>query len=264
MTTTRQDKPDHAPATRPPATAWGALSPSAAVFTGPATSTAAFGSASPLDHRPTVFVVDDDPLLCRSMAMMLRSTSLAVECFADPDEFLCVCDPQWPGCMLLDLAMPKMNGTELRRRLVLKGCRQPFAVVSGMSDVSIAVRAMQLGAVDYLLKPVDRDRLIEVVSRAVRLDEAQRQSRAKRHDLQRRLELLTPREQQVLELVIDGLLSKEIAKRLGISIKTVEVHRSNFMRKMKADSLAQLVASVARHTCQEPLAPSEAGVPLPR
>jgi RNA polymerase sigma factor (sigma-70 family) len=221
-------------------------------------------SASPLDHRPTVFVVDDDPLYCKSVTLMLRSTSLAVECFVEPKTFLFTCEPDWHGCMLLDLAMPEMSGTELRRQLVLKGCRQPFAVVSGSADVSMAVRAMQLGAVDYLLKPVERDKLIDVVSRALRLDEAQRNTRAKTAALQTRLELLTPREHQVLELVVAGLLSKEIAKRLGISIKTVEVHRSNIMRKMKADSLAQLVGSVARYDCQKPDAASDDGAPVPR
>ena len=195
---------------------------------------------------------------------MLRSTSLAVECFVEPKTFLFTCQPDWHGCMLLDLAMPEMSGTELRRQLVLKGCRQPFAVVSGSADVSMAVRAMQLGAVDYLMKPVDRDKLIDVVSRALRLDKAQRRTRAYRVELQSRLSLLTPREQQVLELVVDGLLSKEIAKRLEISIKTVEVHRSNIMRKMKSDSLAQLVGSVARYDCQKPDAPSDGCAPAPR
>ncbi len=243
MATTRQSKMDQelANAAHPLATA-SSGPPS------PATSCNASSSTSPLDNRPTVFVVDDDPHFCKLVALMLRSTSLAVECFVEPNKFLLACQPDWPGCMLLDLSMPEMSGTELRRRLVLKGCRQPFVIVSGWPDVTMAVRATQLGAVDYLMKPVDREQLADAVSRALYLDQIQRRKQAKTTAVQSRLESLTPREHQVLDLVVEGLLSKEIAKRLDISIKTVEVHRSNIMRKMQANSLAQLVASVARHS----------------
>jgi RNA polymerase sigma factor (sigma-70 family) len=196
----------------------------------------------------TVFLVDDDKQIRDALTWFLQSVGLRVESCASPEQALATCHPEIPGCLVVDIQLPGMNGFELRKRLMTKGCFQPFLVMSGHGDVSSAVRAMRMGAIDFLEKPFSHQRLVDCVQRAIERDTEARRRQAEHESVHERLESLTPRETEVLELVADGTLSKRIATRLGISPKTVEVHRSNIMRKMKVESVAQLVHLITRNS----------------
>jgi FixJ family two-component response regulator len=199
-----------------------------------------------MDSDSTVFVVDDDSAIRDALTWMLRGVGFDVESCASPDELLSRSDPNLPGCYVLDLQLPGMSGFELLKRLRQKGCLQPFIIVSGHADISLAVQAMHLGAIDFVEKPFNHQRLLDAVQKAVERDHSQCRDRAEHAGVQVRLDLLTDREQQVLELVVYGEPSKRIASRLGICTKTVEVHRSNIMRKMRVESVAQLTNLVTR------------------
>jgi RNA polymerase sigma factor (sigma-70 family) len=194
----------------------------------------------------TVVLVDDDKQIRDALGWVLQSVGLRVESCGSPEQALAVCCPETIGCLVLDLQLPGMNGFELRKRLMEKGCFQPFLIMSGHGDVSSAVRAMRMGAIDFLEKPFSHQRLVDCVHRAVQRDSEDRLRKAEHESVHERLESLTPRESEVLELVAEGTLSKRIASRLGISPKTVEVHRSNIMRKMKTESVAQLVHLITK------------------
>jgi len=194
----------------------------------------------------TVVLVDDDKQIRDALGWVLQSVGLRVESCGSPEQALAVCFPETIGCLVLDLQLPGMNGFELRKRLMAKGCFQPFLIMSGHGDVSSAVRAMRMGAIDFLEKPFSHQRLVDCVHRAVQRDSEDRLRKAEQESVHERLETLTPRESEVLELVAEGTLSKRIASRLGISPKTVEVHRSNIMRKMKTESVAQLVHLITK------------------
>jgi two-component system, LuxR family, response regulator FixJ len=201
-----------------------------------------------MESSATVFLVDDDKNVRDAVAWMLRAVGLRVESYASPSELLDASRPERPGCFVLDLQLPGMSGFELRKRLWEKGCRQPFIIVSGHGDISLAVQAMRLGAVDFIEKPFHHQRLLDCVQKGVERDLAERRHRAGQADTQAHLDSLTAREREVLDLVVTGKLSKKIASELGISTKTVEVHRSNIMKKMAVDSVAQLVHRVTKHS----------------
>jgi two-component system, LuxR family, response regulator FixJ len=194
----------------------------------------------------TVVLVDDDKQIRDALGWVLQSVGLRVESCGSPEQALAVCRSETPGCLVLDLQLPGMSGFELRKRLIANGCFHPFLIMSGHGDVSSAVRAMRMGAIDFLEKPFSHQRLVDCVHRAIQRDREDRLRQAEHQAVHERLDSLTPRESEVLELVADGTLSKRIATKLGISPKTVEVHRSNIMRKMKAESVAQLVHLVTR------------------
>jgi two-component system, LuxR family, response regulator FixJ len=194
-----------------------------------------------IDSLGTVFVVDDDEEFRNAVAGILRAAGLAVETYASPVGLLESPQPDLLGCYLLDLQLPEMSGLELCKRLYGKGCRQPFIVLSGRGDISTALDAMRLGAVDFIEKPFNHARLLDTVQKAVERDASARCQRAEQLVLERKLSKLTPREAEVLQCVVLGRLSKQIAIELAISPKTVEVHRSRIMKKLEVDSLAQLL-----------------------
>jgi len=193
-----------------------------------------------------VYVVDDDASVRRSLARLLESVGLNVRVFASPEEFLESASYDDLSCLVLDVRLPGTSGLTLQEELVATGRRMPVIFITGHGDIPMTVRAMKAGAVDFLPKPFsDRD-LLDAVHSALEQERHAREVRAELSELQDRVESLTPREREVFAFVIKGLLNKQIAARMGISEKTVKVHRGRVMRKMRADSLAQLVRMAER------------------
>lgn len=195
-------------------------------------------------RTPTVFVVDDDDAVRTSMAALVTSVGLNVETFYSAEQFLAAYKPDYPGCLILDVRMTGMGGLELQQLLKDRGASLPVIVITGHGDVPVAVRAMKNGAQEFIEKPFSKDMLLEHIRRAIALDAQRREAAARTDELQSRLDSLTPRERQVLDGVVSGKVNKQIARDLNLSCKTIEVHRANVMRKMKADSLAELVEQV--------------------
>ena len=191
--------------------------------------------------EPTVFVVDDDEAMRRSLKWLIESTGMRVQTFDSADAFLRAYAPGWAGCLLLDVRMPGMSGLELQAYLARADHRLPVVIITGHGDVSMAVKAMQAGALDFIEKPFHDEDLLRSIRRAVEADNQTRAERSQHAAVLARLEELTPREHEVMELVAAGMSNKEIATSLGVSAKTVEAHRAKVMDKMRATSLADLV-----------------------
>ncbi len=198
------------------------------------------------DISPTVFMVDDDPDVLKSLARVLRSAGLEVVTFSSPSEFLEQHDPRAAGCLVLDVAMPGLNGLELQAALTAKGSAIPIIFLTGRGDIPMSVQAMKGGAVDFLTKPVDDEDLLKAVNAALEKDRIGRQSRAELDEIQERLATLTPREREVLDHVVTGQLNKQIALDLGTVEQTIKVHRARVMEKMKVNSVAELVRLTER------------------
>jgi FixJ family two-component response regulator len=190
---------------------------------------------------PTVFVVDDDAAVLKGLSRLVRSAGLAVTTFSSPRDFLDRHDPNTPGCLVLDLAMPGLNGLELQQALVTRGHELAIIFLTGHGDIPMSVKAMKQGAVDFLTKPADDDDLLKAIRVALEKDRLQRQARAEVAEIQQRLATLTPREREVLQHVISGHLNKQTAAELGTVEKTIKVHRARVMEKMKVHSVAELV-----------------------
>jgi RNA polymerase sigma factor (sigma-70 family) len=188
-----------------------------------------------------VFVVEDDPSMRRSIERLLRSAGHGVESFGSAGEFLEREPNDAACCLVLDVQMPELTGLELQQALQRSGAALPIVFITGFGDVPTSVRAIKSGAEDFLEKPFKDSDLLDAVHRALERSRRTRAARRELAELERKLGSLTPRERQVLELVVEGLLNKQIASRLGIAEKTVKVHRGRAMRKMRADSLADLV-----------------------
>ena len=193
------------------------------------------------DTAATVFVVDDDPSIRRALTRLLRSVGLAVAAYAGAQEFLDAYDPARPGCLVLDVRMPHISGLELQQALAQRAVELPIIFITGHGDVPMSVRAMRAGAIDFLPKPFHDQDLLDAIQRAIARDAELRAARAVRVDVLRRVELLTPREREVLVLVTAGKMNKEIAAQLGASEKTIKVHRARVMKKMGAESVAEVV-----------------------
>jgi FixJ family two-component response regulator len=189
----------------------------------------------------TVFIVDDDPSIRRVLRQLFASERLAAESFASAQAFLDQYDAARPGCLLLDVRMPGTSGLELQEQLAARGVRLPIIFMTAYADVPMTVRAMKAGAVDFVEKPFNEQRLLEAVHHALDRDRAARAAADDAAEVRRRLKSLTPRERQVLERVVAGWTNREIAAEWGISDKTVKIHRGRVMQKMRADSLPQLV-----------------------
>jgi FixJ family two-component response regulator len=199
-------------------------------------------------HSPltTVFIVDDEPAVLKGIARLLRSARLTAATFGSPQEFLERHDPNSPGCLVLDVAMPGLNGLELQQTLIARGHERPIIFLTGHGDIPMSVQAMKRGAVDFLTKPVNDDDLLQAIRAAIEKDRLQRQARAEVAEIQQRLNTLTPREREVMEHVIAGQLNKQTAADLGTVEKTIKVHRARVMEKMKAHSVAELVRLAER------------------
>ena len=191
--------------------------------------------------RECVCVVDDDALVLRSLGRLLHAAGFEVETFSSSEDFLERGATVPPGCVVMDLSMPGRSGLELQRALASVQDPRPVVFISGQSSVPDSVAAMKAGAVDFLTKPVDDEKLIGAVRAALEKSRAGREKRAEHAAITTRLVTLTPREREVLARVVTGKLNKQIAAELGTAEKTVKVHRARMMRKMQVDSLAELV-----------------------
>jgi FixJ family two-component response regulator len=189
----------------------------------------------------TVFIVDDDPEVCRAVGRLVRGAGYEVREFNSAQDFLVAQESEPPGCLLLDLSMPEVDGLQLQQSLLAAGCHRPIVFLSANGDVHNTVRAMKAGAVNFLTKPVDHDELMGALAEALAIDAAGRAEWETRHTIAGRIATLTPRERQVLEKVMAGRLNKQIAAELGTVEKTIKVHRSRVMQKLHASSLIQLI-----------------------
>lgn len=192
----------------------------------------------------TVFVVDDSPGIRDSIALHCESVDLAWRTYQDGLEFLEDIKGDERGCILVDVRMPRLSGLEVLRALGRRGCHLPTIIMTGHGDVSTAIEAMKQGAFDFLEKPFSAQCLLDTIHRAMEHEVQIFQKQVQNREVSRRLASLTPREQQVLDCVVDGRSSRKIALELGISQKTIEVHRANIMRKMDVSSVAGLVRVV--------------------
>jgi len=192
----------------------------------------------------TIFIVDDDTEVRHALALLMESVGLKVETYSSADAYLEQFDPEAPGCLVLDVRMPGMSGLELQARLAAEAIHPPVIVITGHGDVPMAVRAVQAGAVDFIEKPFNDQSLLDSVHRALGLDAKQRGRASKLAEVKTRLASLTPREQQVMKMVVAGKRNKVIALELSVSQSTVEAHRAKVMDKMQAQSLSDLMRMV--------------------
>lgn len=198
------------------------------------------------EREPTVFLVDDDPSVLKGLRRLLVAAGLNVAAFDSPQEFLARHDAAVPGCLVLDIAMPGLNGLELQQALAARGSALPIIFLTGHGDIPMSVQAMKRGAVDFLTKPVDDTDLLVAIRNAFEKDRMLRAGRAEVADIERRLATLTPREREVLAHIVFGRLNKQVAADLGTVEKTIKVHRARVMEKMQVRSLAELVRLAER------------------
>ena len=208
-----------------------------------------------MPSSPQVFIVDDDASVRKSLARLMRSARLRVETFASANQFLERESCEEPCCLVLDVRMPGLNGLELQKVLAEKRRTVPIVFMTAHGDIPMSVRAMKAGAIDFLPKPFDDHDLLTAIRRAIKTDALAKQEEANRADLQRHVETLTPREHEVFRWVITGMLNKQIAFELGVSEKTLKVHRGRVMHKLQVGSVAELVRLAAKVDVTPPNVP---------
>lgn len=194
-----------------------------------------------MSSDPTVFIVDDDPAIRQAMEFLMRSVDMKCQIYRSADEFFSAGDATGSGCLVLDIRMPGMSGLELQERLRERGSSLPIIFITGHADVPMAVDAMQKGAFDFIQKPFRDQDLLERIAAAMKAERAKRAEHERKSDVVDRLARLTPREREVMNLVVSGKPNKVVAYELGVSQRTVEIHRARVMDKMGARSLADLV-----------------------
>lgn len=188
--------------------------------------------------------MDDDASVRKALARSIQVADLNVKTFVSAREFLDQDLPEGPGCLVLDVRMPGLSGLDLQAELNSRNIRTPIVFITGHGDIPVSVKAMKGGAVDFLTKPFKASHLLEAIREALKKDERLQTSRGEKAEMQRRLQTLTPREREVLDLVVKGLLNKQIAVELGAAEKTVKIHRGRVMHKMQVQSVADLVRAV--------------------
>jgi FixJ family two-component response regulator len=189
----------------------------------------------------TIAIVDDDPSVREGLSSLIRSAGLQVETFASAQEFLARPGAEAPSCLVLDLQLPGLSGLDLQKRMAEVGLEIPIVFLTGHGNIPASVQAMKAGAVEFLTKPFDEQDLLKAIQEAIERDRRTRQQHAEMRELQNRYESLTAREQEVMQQVVSGLLNKQVAAELNITEYTVKIHRGRVMRKMHAESLADLV-----------------------
>jgi FixJ family two-component response regulator len=192
-------------------------------------------------EKPVVYVVDDDPSVGKALERLMRSAGHDVRTFTSALDFVRCRNLEAPACLILDVSMPDLNGLELQECLADQGSSLPIVFITGHGTVPMSVKAMKAGAVDFLQKPFSDTDLLNAISHAIETDRRAKKKREQLKKLRARVELLTPREREVFQLVVTGMLNKQIASQLGTALKTVKVHRARIMAKMGAQSLADLV-----------------------
>lgn len=200
-------------------------------------------------REPIVFIIDSDASVRNSLSLLLQSVGYRVKCCESTNAFLKAYELNQPGCMVLDVCMPENSGLDLQERFISERAGIPIIFVTDQVNISTVVKAVKQGAVDFLLKPLDFEMLLECVNKAIELDHIKRSERTQRDTIEERLASLTPREKDVLSKVMEGRLNKEIAADLEVSIRTVEIYRARIMAKMKvrrATELARLVLKLRR------------------
>ena len=190
---------------------------------------------------PTVFIIDDDRSMRQAVKDLVESIGLRAESFSTGQEFLNRQSTSYPSCLVLDVRLPQMGGLDFQRRLTEIGMQIPIIFITAHGDVPMSVRALKSGAVDFLTKPFRDQDLLDAIQQALQRDRAAREQQAEVHGLHRRYQALTPREREVMGLVVSGMLNKQIASEIGASEATVKIHRGNLMQKMQAGSLIELV-----------------------
>lgn len=191
--------------------------------------------------RQTVFIVDDDPSICDGLTNLLESMGIAAACYASAEEFKQRWSADCAGCLLLDARLPGMSGVELQEQVQAVGLRLPIVFMTAHGDIPMVRKVMKAGAVEFLVKPFQKEELLRAVKEAFALDREWREQSTARKEIQGRIQTLSPREREVMGMVTSGMLNKQIAAQLNISEVMVKTHRRNMMDKMKADSLAALV-----------------------
>lgn len=217
-----------------------------------------------IQDDPMVFVVDDDPGLRQSLARLIRSAGMEVRTFASPQELLDQGPPLGPGCLVLDVHLPGLNGLELQQELAARKINTPIIFITGQGDIPTSVKAMKGGAIDFLTKPFKATDLLTGIQEAFKKDSQFRTAQVETDEIRDRIHSLTPREREVLNLVVTGMMNKQIAAELGASEKTIKVHRSRVMRKMQVASVADLVRAAERVKSESTMPNADTTkVPLP-
>ena len=198
------------------------------------------------EPEPIVFIIDDDRMVREGLQSLVKSVGLRVETFSSAPEFHAPKRPDAPACLVLDVRMPGLSGLDLQLKLGDANIQIPIIFITGHGDIPMSVRAMKEGAHEFLTKPIRGQDLLDAVQKAIASDRGQRKERAELSEIRARFDSLTPREKEVLELVVRGLLNKQIADELGMSELTVKTHRAHVMEKTKAESLAHLVRMAER------------------